>query len=99
MCVSVYLGGSVAEAFEQQGDNMNSSSSDLCLLLSLYQGSETGAQLCASSQTEKHININGTKYADNNMSKNNAFFDLPYITRYGAVFAYTPDISSRTKPG
>lgn len=60
VCVCVYLGGSVAEAFEQQGDNMNSSSSDLCLLLSLYQGSETGAQLCASSQTEKHININTT---------------------------------------
>lgn len=68
VCVCVYLGGSVAEAFEQQGDNMNSSSSDLCLLLSLYQGSETGAQLCASSQTEKHININ-SKNIQTNMSK------------------------------
>lgn len=41
----VYLGGLVHEASQQQGDNMDSSSPYLCLLLCLYQGSQTGAQL------------------------------------------------------
>lgn len=48
-----YLRGSVAEASEQQCDNMNSSSSDFRLLLSLYQGSETGTELWAPSQTQR----------------------------------------------
>lgn len=45
VCVYVYLGGLVHEASQQQGDNMDSSSPYLCLLLCLYQGSQTGAQL------------------------------------------------------
>lgn len=49
------LGGSVAEASEQQGDHMNSSSSDFWLLLSLDQGSKAGTELCATLQTQRHI--------------------------------------------
>lgn len=49
-----YLGGFVAEASEQQGNNMNSSSSDFGLPLSFYQRGKTGTELCASSQTQTH---------------------------------------------
>lgn len=45
VCVCVYLGCSVRQALEQLGNNVDSSSSHLCFLLRLYQGSQAGAQL------------------------------------------------------